>query len=394
MQFASAISREDQIEAAIDETLDTLAQQAPELAADIVFVFATPHHLKALADQLPEIQKRLDAPILIGCTGGGVIGDRREVERRSALAILTASMPGVSVTPFHVEQSSIEDLSPNYWQSRFDFGDEDEPAFVLLPDPFTIDAQKLLDSLNDAYPLRPVVGGLASGSQSASSCALFLNGEVVHGAVGLGLSGNFNLHTVVSQGCRPIGDPQVITRCENQIIYELGGRPALEVILTMIESLPPADQRLARSALLMGRVIDEYKDKFDRGDFLIRMLMGADKESGAIAVGDVFRPGQTVQLHVRDAATAREDLHELMHNVSHHLEGQAASGALLFSCNGRGSHLYGEPDHDSRVVAETTGPVPIAGFFCNGEIGPIGNTNFLHGFTASIGIFQEKPQSE
>ncbi|PON13081.1 hypothetical protein C2W62_36235 [Candidatus Entotheonella serta] len=394
MQFASAISREDQIEAAIDETLDTLAQQAPELVADIVFVFATPHHLKALADQLPEIQKRLDAPILIGCTGGGVIGDRREVERRSALAILTASMPGVSVTPFHVEQSSIEDLSPNYWQSRFDFGDEDEPAFVLLPDPFTIDAQKLLDSLNDAYPLRPVVGGLASGSQSASSCALFLNGEVVHGAVGLGLSGNFNLHTVVSQGCRPIGDPQVITRCENQIIYELGGRPALEVILTMIESLPPADQRLARSALLMGRVIDEYKDKFDRGDFLIRMLMGADKESGAIAVGDVFRPGQTVQLHVRDAATAREDLHELMHNVSHHLEGQAASGALLFSCNGRGSHLYGEPDHDSRVVAETTGPVPIAGFFCNGEIGPIGNTNFLHGFTASIGIFQEKPQSE
>lgn len=394
MQFASAISREDQIEAAIDETLDTLAQQAPELAADIVFVFATPHHLKALADQLPEIQKRLDAPILIGCTGGGVIGDRREVERRSALAILTASMPGVSVTPFHVEQSSIEDLSPNYWQSRFDFGDEDEPAFVLLPDPFTIDAQKLLDSLNDAYPLRPVVGGLASGSQLASSCALFLNGEVVHGAVGLGLSGNFNLHTVVSQGCRPIGDPQVITRCENQIIYELGGRPALEVILTMIESLPPADQRLARSALLMGRVIDEYKDKFDRGDFLIRMLMGADKESGAIAVGDVFRPGQTVQLHVRDAATAREDLHELIHNVSHHLEGQAASGALLFSCNGRGSHLYGEPDHDSRVVAETTGPVPIAGFFCNGEIGPIGNTNFLHGFTASIGIFQEKPQSE
>lgn len=390
MQFASAISREDQVEAAIEETFDTLAQQAPGLSPDLVFVFATPHHLKTLADQLPEIQKRLDAPTLIGCTGGGVIGDRREIEHRPAFAILTASMPGVLVRPFHIEQSSLEDLSANYWQRQLGFDDNDEPTFVLLPDPFTIDAQKLLDSLNTAYPLRPVVGGLASGSQSASSCALFLNGEIVHGAVGLALTGNFNLYTVVSQGCRPIGEPQVITRCENQVIYELGGRPALEVILALIETLSPADQRLARSALLMGRVIDEYKDKFERGDFLIRTLMGADSKSGAIAVGDIFRPGQTVQLHVRDAATAREDLHALMHNVSHQLEAQAASGALLFSCNGRGAHLYGEPDHDSRVVAETTGPVPIAGFFCNGEIGPIGNTNFLHGFTASIGIFQEK----
>ncbi len=390
MQFASAISREDQIEAAIEETLGTLADQAPELSNDIVFVFATPHHLKALADQLPAIQKRLDAPTLIGCTGGGVIGDRREVEHRSAFAILAASMPGVSVTPFHIEQAAVEDLSDDYWQNRLGIANDDEPAFVLLPDPFTIDAQKLLDSLNASYPLRPVLGGLASGGQEARNCGLFLNGEIVHGAVGLGLTGDFNLHTVVSQGCRPIGDPQVITRCENQIIYELGGRPALEVILALVETLSTADQRLARSALLMGRVIDEYKDKFERGDFLIRTLMGADSKTGAIAVGDIFRPGQTVQLHVRDAATAREDLHALMHNISHELEAQAACGALLFSCNGRGSHLYGEPDHDSRVVAETTGPVPIAGFFCNGEIGPIGNTNFLHGFTASIGIFQEK----
>jgi small ligand-binding sensory domain FIST len=251
----------------------------------------------------------------------------------------------------------------------------------------------LLDSLNAAYPQRPVIGGLASGSQSASSCALFLNGQVVHGAVGLSLKGNFTLRTVVSQGCRPIGDPQVITRCDNQVIYELGGRPALEVILALIETLSPADQRLARSALLMGRVIDEYKDKFERGDFLIRTLMGADSKSGAIAVGDVFRPGQTVQLHVRDAATAREDLHALMGDVAQHLKTPEASGALLFSCNGRGAHLYGEADHDSRVVAETTGSAPIAGFFCNGEIGPIGNTNFLHGFTASIGIFQEKAAS-
>jgi small ligand-binding sensory domain FIST len=182
----------------------------------------------------------------------------------------------------------------------------------------------------------------------------------------------------------------VITRCEGHIIYTLGGRPALEVIRETLSELSAEDQALARTALLMGRVIDEYKEQFDRGDFLIRTFMGVDPASGAIAVGDAFRPGQTIQLHVRDATTAREDLHELMTTMAPGLATQPARGALLFSCNGRGAHLYGEPDHDSRVMAAATGPLPMAGFFCNGEIGPIGNTNFLHGFTASIGIFQEK----
>jgi small ligand-binding sensory domain FIST len=235
-----------------------------------------------------------------------------------------------------------------------------------------------------------VLGGLASGGHSPGSCALFFNGEVVHGAVGAVLTGNFLLRTIVSQGCKPIGQPQVITRCDGQIIHELGGRPALEVIRETLGELSPEDQALARTALLMGRVIDEYKEEFQRGDFLIRTLMGADPTSGAIAVGDTFRAGQTVQLHVRDAMTAREDLHLLMDTLTPELASRPARGALLFSCNGRGAHLYGEPDHDSRVVTDTTGSIPMAGFFCNGEIGPIGNTNFLHGFTASIGIFQEK----
>ena len=212
---------------------------------------------------------------------------------------------------------------------------------------------------------------------------------MVHGAVGAVLEGNFILRTVVSQGCKPIAQPQVITRCDDHVIFELGGRSALEVIKETIASLSPADQALARTALLMGRVIDEYKENYERGDFLIRTLMGTDPKSGAIAVGDSFRPGQTVQLHVRDAETAREDLHALMNALTPEIATRPARGALLFSCNGRGAHLYGEPDHDSLVVTETTGAIPIAGFFCNGEIGPIGNTNFLHGFTASIGIFQE-----
>jgi small ligand-binding sensory domain FIST len=391
MQFASALSRDMQTEAAVTEVLDAVGQGLPEGQAHVSFLFASPHHLKALPNLLPVVQERLSTPTLVGCTGGGVIGDRREIENRPGLALLAAHLPGVSITPFHIEQADLEESwSATYWQQRLTALPEAEPAFVLLPDPFTIDAQKLLDTFNSTFPQDVVLGGLASGGQSPGSCALFLNGDVVHGAVGVALEGNFTLRTVVSQGCKPIGQPQVITRCEGHIIYTLGGRPALEVIRETLSELSAEDQALARTALLMGRVIDEYKEQFDRGDFLIRTFMGVDPASGAIAVGDAFRPGQTIQLHVRDATTAREDLHELMTTMAPGLATQPARGALLFSCNGRGAHLYGEPDHDSRVMAAATGPLPMAGFFCNGEIGPIGNTNFLHGFTASIGIFQEK----
>jgi small ligand-binding sensory domain FIST len=391
MQFASALSHATETETAVTEVLETVTHRLSEKHAHLAFVFASPHHLKALPCLLPAIQERIATPTLLGCTGGGVIGDRREIENQPALALLVAHLPGVTITPFHIEQSELERSGPERdWQQRLSPSMGDEPAFVLLPDPFTIDVQKLLETFNRAFPQQTVLGGLASGGQSPGSCALFLNGEVVHGAVGVGLAGNFTLRTVVSQGCKPIGQPQVITRCEGQIIHELGGRPALTVLRETVAGLSDEDQALARTALLMGRVIDEYKTDLSRGDFLIRTFMGADPKSGAIAVGDVFRVGQTVQPHVRDAATAREDLQALMGALTPELAGRPAQGALIFSCNGRGAHLYGEPDHDSRVVAATTGAIPTAGFFCNGEIGPIGNTNFLHGFTASVGVFQEK----
>ena len=391
MYFASALSQASHTDAAVSEVLETVLQCLPEPQAHLSFVFASPHHLKALSNLLPLVQERLSTRIVLGCTGGGIIGDRHEIENRPGLALMAAYLPGVTITPFHIEQGELEDTWPDtYWQQRLSVDPDTEPTFILLPDPFTIDPQKLLDMFNHVFPRRPVLGGLAGGGQAATSCALFLDNEVVHGAVGVVLEGNFTLHTVVSQGCKPIAQPQIITRCDGHIIYELGGQSALEVIRETIASLAPADQALARTALLIGRVIDEYKENYDRGDFLIRTLMGADPKSGAIAVGDSFRPGQTIQLHVRDAETAREDLNLMMQTLAPQLTARPASGALLFSCNGRGAHLYGEPDHDSLVVTETTGAVPIAGFFCNGEIGPIGDTNFLHGFTASIGIFQEQ----
>ena len=391
MQFASAMSREVQTAAAVAEVVDNVTSQLSKQSAHLSLVFASPHHLKDFPQQLQVMQERLSSHTLIGCTGGGVIGAQQEVEQRPALSLMAAHLPGVTITPFHVEQPELEQETPeNYWHERLGLSPDDQPTFILFPDPYVIDPRKLLDVFNNTYPMRPVLGGLASGGQSQGSCALFLDGEVLHGAVGIALQGDFVLHTVVSQGCKPIGQPQFVTRCEDQIIYELSGRPALDVARETVGELSPEDQELARTALLIGRVVDEYKETFERGDFLIRTLLGADPKSGAIAVGETTRPGQTVQLHVRDADTAREDLTAMMDALSPKLAERPAQAALVFSCNGRGAHLYGKPNHDSEMIAAATGDIPSAGFFCNGEIGPIGNSNFLHGFTASVGIFQEK----
>ena len=391
MQFASAMSREVQTAAAVAEVVDNVTGQLSKQSAHLSLVFASPHHLKDFPQQLQVMQERLSSHTLIGCTGGGVIGAQQEVEQRPALSLMAAHLPGVTITPFHVEQPELEQEIPeDYWHERLGLSPDDQPTFILFPDPYVIDPRKLLDVFNNTYPMRPVLGGLASGGQSQGSCALFLDGEVLHGAVGIALQGDFVLHTVVSQGCKPIGQPQFVTRCEDQIIYELSGRPALDVARETVGELSPEDQELARTALLIGRVVDEYKETFERGDFLIRTLLGADPKSGAIAVGETTRPGQTVQLHVRDADTAREDLTAMMDALSPKLAERPAQAALVFSCNGRGAHLYGKPNHDSEMIAAATGDIPSAGFFCNGEIGPIGNSNFLHGFTASVGIFQEK----
>ena len=241
MHFASALSHESHTDAAVSEVIETIQQRLPEPQAHLSFIFASPHHLKALSNLLPMVQERLSTSILLGCTGGGVIGDQHEVENRPGLALMTAHLPGVTITPFHIEQGDLEESWPDtYWQQRLSVASDAEPTFVLLPDPFTIDPQKLLDTFNHVFPQRPILGGLASGGQSAASCALFLNNEVVHGAVGAVLEGNFTLRTVVSQGCKPIAQPQVITRCDDHVIFELGGRSALEVIKETIASLSPA----------------------------------------------------------------------------------------------------------------------------------------------------------
>jgi small ligand-binding sensory domain FIST len=254
-------------------------------------------------------------------------------------------------------------------------------ACLLICDPFSFPTDLLLEHLNERVPEAIVMGGMASGGLVSGDTRLFLDDRVVDsGAVGARVPG-IRIRALVSQGCRPIGSAYTVTRAERGIIHELGGRPPLERLQELIATLTPQDRELVGQGLHVGRAIDEYKAELGRGDFLIRGVRGVDPESGAMAVGDTIEVGETIQFHVRDAATADEDLGTLLER-----EAEPAAGALLFTCNGRGSRLFSVPDHDASLVSRKLGGLPLAGFNCAGEIGPIGGKNFLHGFTASIAL--------
>ncbi len=213
------------------------------------------------------------------------------------------------------------------------------------------------------------------------------------GCVGVVLEGDIELRPVVSQGCRPVGKPWVITECEQNRIRKLAGRPALEILMETWHGLPSQDQRLLQSAPFLGLAIDAMKRSFERGDFLVRSIMGLDQRDRSITVADFVRRGQTVQLLVRDAQSAGEDLRLLMAGQGGGALGEEAhrAGALIFSCNGRGSRMFDVPDHDIGCVREgLNAEVPVAGFFAAGEIGPVGGRNFLHGFTASVAVFRSR----
>jgi small ligand-binding sensory domain FIST len=257
-------------------------------------------------------------------------------------------------------------------------------TLLLLADPYSYPADALIAELAATQPSLAVIGGMASAARGPGGNRLVLDGAIeTHGAVGVLLPTDLSPDIVVSQGCRPIGQPYVVTRAERTVIYELGGRPALERLMEIVEQLAPDDRALAAQGLHCGIVVDEHKLDYERGDFLIRAVIGADRQNGAVAVGDEVPIGATVQFQVRDAATAGEDLEHL-------LAGHRAAGALVFTCNGRGTSMFGDPHHDASIVHELIGPgAAVAGMFCAGEIGPIGGRNALHGFTASVALFRD-----
>jgi small ligand-binding sensory domain FIST len=322
-----------------------------------------------------------------------VIGGGEEVERLPAVTLTAVRLPDVAVRPFHLG-GALPDLddAPDSWERLIGVKRDEEPQFVLLADPFTNRPEELLAGLDYAFPNSTKIGGLASGGTSPGLNALFLNGEVFDGGtVGIALSGNVVVDTVVAQGCRPVGDLMRVTSCKGNVVYQLDGRPAFPVLEELFAGLGERDRELARTSLFLGILMDEFKEEPGVGDFLIRNLLGIDPKSGAVAVGEYLQEGMRLRFHLRDAIASAEDLRAMLTGYENTLSHKdAVSGALLFSCLGRGEHLYKRPNCDTDMFKQHLGDVPVGGFFCNGEIGPVGGTTFLHGYTSSFGLFRPR----
>ncbi len=324
--------------------------------------------------------------ILFGCVGESVIGPSREHESEPALSLWMGHFPDVSIHGFHLSPMDIEEaVLPGDWQGLLKISQESSPAFLLLADPYSTDINRILGAIDQTYPGSPVIGGMASSGSGPGQYTLFLQEEAFNeGAVGVSLSGNIFMETVVSQGCRPVGKPFVVTRSQLNRILEMGGMRPLDAVRMLYEEASEDEQILMQKGLFVGRVINEYQDSFSRGDFLIRNLVGVDEGTGTLAVMDQVPAGTTIQFHIRDAVTADEDLRDLL--TSH--KDNLTAGALLFTCNGRGTRLFPQSNHDLNVMKDVLGSIPVAGFFCAGELGPVGARNFIHGHTASIGLFR------
>jgi small ligand-binding sensory domain FIST len=387
MPSISALSTRTNSRQALTELLDTASPKLAGRRAPLACLFGTINHALELGELAREIRTQGLADHVIGVTAESIAGGDVEVENSSALSLWILDLPGVNIEPVRI---CYEDGLFLGWQEPPVGVDESSRALILLADPFSFPADEFVSRLNDRRKGFRVMGGMASAAQNAGQNKLVIDDDEYRtGAVGVIVSGDLTIRTVVSQGCRPIGRHQLVTKAERNIIRELGRRPALEVLQEIFDDLEGPDQERVRRGLHLGRVINEYQDHFGPGDFLVRNVLGGEP-SGAIAVNDNLRVGQTVQFHVRDAATADEDLRGLLANSASTPEDLSPDAALLFTCNGRGSRLFEMPNHDMATIHEILGPVPTAGFFAMGEIGPIGSQNFIHGFTASIGLFYAK----
>ena len=373
---------------AVGEARAALGDAAPSLAV----LFASAHFADSAQDLVAAVAEETGQVSMIGCVTDGVIGGAREVESGPAVSLwLAAGMGPVETFAMEFVRTASGGAFGGYR-----FGPRPAGVHLMVCDPFTFPAGGLLAHLNSRVPGTAVMGGMASGGAERRNSWLFRDGRVLtDGAVGAYLPGA-EIHPLVAQGCRPIGNPYTITQADGNVIFELGGRAPLARLQELAAALPDQERELLAAGPHLGLLMDEYLAEPRQGDFLIRGIVGADAGSGAIGIGGEVEVGQTVQFHVRDAQSADEDLRQVLEREAGALGGRRAAGALLFTCNGRGSRMFTGPDHDAGLLAKVLGQIPVAGSFCDGELGPVGGRNFLHTFTASIALFpgEELPGEE
>ena len=389
MRWASSVSVEASFERAAEEALAGLARRLEGASPDLAVVFVSRAHAASWRRIPDVVGAAFPGALVFGCSAGGVIGGGREVEEGAALSVTAASLPGVELRPLRIDAggASHDTVNPVALRARVEAAPDEDVPFLLLGDPFTLDVGAFLGALDAACPAGAKVGGLASGGTAPGENALFLGPRAyTDGLVGVALRGNVSIDAIVAQGCRPVGEPMFVTRSRRNVLLELDGKSPVDAVRELFERLGPRDRDLFRHSLFLGIVMDPHRERYGRGDFLIRNLVGVDGETGALAVGAMVEEGAVVQFHLRDAETSAEDLEILLARRAE--RAPAPAGALLFSCLGRGQGLYGSPDHDSEAFRRHLGDAALGGFFCNGEIGPVRGRTFLHGYTSSFALFR------
>jgi small ligand-binding sensory domain FIST len=390
MPFAAALSNARTASQAVEEVVQRVKEQQPE-PPDLAIVFFSAFYKKLAAELAGSLMAQLAPHSLLGCMGESILANDQEIEGEPALALWTAKWSqSVEMSTFCLAPEQTPDgLSLLGWPDSLVDVDPSRALLLLFGDPFTLPIDSLLRQMNEDHPGMPVIGGMSSGARGAGESRLLLD-QSVHalGAVGVLLQGIPRVRSIVSQGCRPVGKPMLVTKARENIIEALGGMTPLAQLQALWPTLCTSDQELFRNGFHIGRVMNEYQGDFSRGDFLVRNVMGLDQKTGALAITDHLRVGQTVQFHVRDAQSATEDLLTLLKRDRKNEQRPPAAG-LVFTCNGRGSRLFGFPHHDARAIRTEMGEIPLAGFFAQGEFGPVSGQNFIHGFTASVLLFED-----
>ena len=364
--------------------------RAPQVSLGLVFM--TPRFFPYAKQVLEILRVHAHIPLLAGCSSTGLIVGESEIEDGAGVALALYALPGGKLEGVYFNQPQVEESNgAGFWRMETGVEPERTNGWLAFIDPFHLDAESWLRGWNEAYAPLPVFGGLASGVFNDQTTQVYLNGDAYEeGGVAISVGGNVKLTGVISQGCTPIGETWTLTRVEQNLIHQIGNRPAYAVLADTVNKMSAEEQRKVRGNLFIGLVVNEYAEDFHRGDFLVRNLLGGDPNSGVLAVGAMPRAGQTMQFQRRDARAASEDMSELLGRAHDKLASATIYGGCLCCCNGRGKHLFGRPNHDAQLVQQRFGGIGLAGFFCNGEIGPVADKNFLHGYTASLALFVKK----
>jgi small ligand-binding sensory domain FIST len=392
VRWASSISRAPALGRAVREASEQ-ALSALGTEPHLAIAFVSSHY----GEDVRSSSELLPAPLrdcaLVGCAAAGVIGAGEECEDEPALSLTLASLPGVSLAARHFERSTLPSahVRPGVLSTSLGMqpGNEANVHFLVLVDPFTFPPEPLLQLLDRHYPQATKIGGLASGGRAAGETTLYAGGEVhTSGAVCLAMSGDVDVRAIVAQGCRPVGQPLFVTRAHGNLLLELDGQRPTDVLRALYATAGERDRRLLPHALFLGLVMRPGESRYGHGDYLVRNLLGVDDETGALWIGAELEANQVVQFHVRDAVTSAEDVEHALATLDR--EPAEPAGALLFSCLGRGKHLYGRPDHDTDAFRRHARTTPLGGFFCNGEIGPVRGRTFVHGYTSAFALFQPR----